>query len=351
MSYVREIGGEFWGIQHKTDERLFFLSGRTALEFIIRDIKKNKDIESVILPSWCCSTMIEPFARQNLQVRFYNVCFEQGIGLYAKKPEPRKKEIFYYMTYFGSCSIKGLSIDEVSQQWDCVVADETHSWLGVESFDSKQGKSADYRYISYRKWTGCYGVAVAIKSDGRFSIQKKRKQNEQYYSLRRDAMELKERYINGALGHKQDFLEKFAAAEERLDENYFMCAPCVEAVEQIYNLDKEYVKQKRRENADYLIEKLSDIREIQLVCGGLKEGEVPLFVPILVRSEERGALRKWLIDRDIYCPVHWPLSEYHAGLNDRLKAIYEMELSLLCDQRYGKEDMDRIADAIKEYYN
>ena len=50
---------------------------------------------------------------------------------------------------------------------------------------------------------------------------------------------------------------------------------------------------------------------------------------------------KYLISKEIYCPVHWPKpKQIPIGLSN---VLYEQELSLVCDQRYDKKDMMRIA--------
>ena len=78
----------------------------------------------------------------------------------------------------------------------------------------------------------------------------------------------------------------------------------------------------------------------------MKENDCPLFVPILV--ENRNELRKYLISKNIYCPVHWPISSLHK-LSDEERYIYDHEISLVCDQRYNLEDMDYICECIKEF--
>ena len=75
----------------------------------------------------------------------------------------------------------------------------------------------------------------------------------------------------------------------------------------------------------------------------------PLFVPVLVPEGRRDALRKHLIQNEIYCPVHWPLTEHHK-IDQRSAAIYENELSLVCDQRYGAADMERIVKTVKNFW-
>ena len=67
--------------------------------------------------------------------------------------------------------------------------------------------------------------------------------------------------------------------------------------------------------------------------------DCPIFVPILTTNRE--AIRKKLIENEIYCPIHWPKP------NDKCESnLYELELSLICDQRYNEADMQRIVDVI-----
>ena len=65
-----------------------------------------------------------------------------------------------------------------------------------------------------------------------------------------------------------------------------------------------------------------------------------MIVPIMLKN--RDVIRKKLIDNKIYCPVHWPKP---MGCNSN---IYDMELSLVCDQRYDIDDMKRIVSVIND---
>ena len=71
-----------------------------------------------------------------------------------------------------------------------------------------------------------------------------------------------------------------------------------------------------------------------------------MFVPILVPDGKRDGLKRYLIKKGIYCPIHWPVGKYHR-LDERTEYIYKNELSLVCDQRYTEEDMERIVKAIQ----
>ena len=71
--------------------------------------------------------------------------------------------------------------------------------------------------------------------------------------------------------------------------------------------------------------------------------DCPLFVPVIIKNGKRDVIRKKLVDNEIYCPVHWPHPDANCESN-----LYEMELSLVCDQRYGREDMQRIVDVLNK---
>ena len=104
--------------------------------------------------------------------------------------------------------------------------------------------------------------------------------------------------------------------------------------------DLQQVKQKRQENAVYLLKGLKSIGIEPLI--EVPKDKVPLFVPIYL--ENRNEVRKRMFQSEIFCPVHWPLE----GLP--LKKGAEMaqhELSLIVDQRYVKTNIDEIMKCLK----
>lgn len=340
---LKEIGSEFWNTEPTRRDKVYLLSGRTALEFIIRDVIRNYHISSVLLPSYCCHTMIEPFCRHGIKVRFYDIFVAEDGQLSADVPEISNGEIFYYMTYFGFHKIEGISIENVRNAAEVIIEDCTHSWLAESRLEC-----SDYSYASYRKWTGLSGIASASKYNG-FFIDLPIRRNEKYCDLRREAAALKRNYIEDGIGDKRIFLSLFNEAEELLEEDYIGYAPEPEAIAKFVNIDVNGLKQARVNNASILLDGLKEIDGIGLIFNEISENDVPLFVPILVPSG-RTELRRFLIEKSIYCPVHWPLSAYHKGISDRANVLYEQELSIICDQRYTEEDMDRIVSAVQSFW-
>ena len=344
---MREIGSEFWtatteqtyiGSPFWSDwrgDKKYYLSGRTALEAIIRDILCKHDVKTAYLPSYCCHTMIEPFIRHGIKVYFYPVVFENGtLHICCDKT---KHDVTLVLDYFGFHGYAPVNLSDT-----IVIRDLTHSLL---SEHLRQQKS-DYTFASFRKWGAVAGAAVACKSEGAFqSGECQGITNEKYINLRKRAYTLKSSYINGEIADKH-FLGLFSTAEELLEDYYAGYPADHESLEVAATL-KLYA-QLRRENAGVLLNELSESKLVKPMFSEMRYGDVPLFVPVLVNGDFRDALKKYLIENRIYCPTHWPLSNLHTISSDA-KRLYEQELSLICDQRYTETDMNRMVKKIRAF--
>ena len=154
---------------------------------------------------------------------------------------------------------------------------------------------------------------------------------------------MKAEYVSG---HRFDksYLAVFEEAEERL-ESVGIASAAERDVQQARLLDIDSIKTRRRSNAEIIRAAFPG----QLVFPEMRSTDTPMFVPVIVPDGKRDALRSHLIKNDIYCPIHWPMSNYHK-LDERSTAIYWNELSLVCDQRYTEEDMHRLVNTIRAFW-
>ncbi|WP_144362890.1 hypothetical protein V6B71_03415 [Mediterraneibacter gnavus] len=351
---MREIGSEFWKPrkQHIRDDETFYLSGRTALDVIVRDAMEFYGITSVLLPSYCCHTMIEPFLTNGIKLHFYDVYVDDDGVLTADIPVPRKNEMLYIMKYFGDTDLRYRGEGQNLSGWTATVEDLTHTCFSLndDKGDNESCTTADYWFTSYRKWFGVAGIAVAGKRNGKL-LEPGKGRNQAYSNLRDQAFLLKQQFMDGMHVEKQKFLDLFGKAEQFLEEDYKDFGV---GYEDIYDLfcfldGKADVCRKRQENAKILIDRLTGINGIKVVVDFNDDKKCPLFVPIIINNGMRDSLRKYLISKDIYCPVHWPLSDQHKGITKRAAKIYREELSLLCDHRYNADDMERIINEIHKF--
>ncbi len=334
---MKEIGSEFWNIPISNKAKTFilpnsmrwFLSGRGALEHIIADIKAVFGATSVAMPSWCCDSMIVPFLKNGITVRFYTFNNAENI------PEC---DILFSMEHFGYMR-QQRTIDFQG----IVIHDITHSMFsGNTGMKKIKNAKTEYLFGSLRKWAGFKTGGFVVKLNDNFVLDVPTLANDAYVTLRTQAMLEKEKYILGKTDSK-NYMKLFSKAEEMLDFD----ASGVAAEEDVFKaitLDVELIRKRRKENAEQLLTVVSDIA----IYPEIRENDCPFFVPIRLKKEMRNELRKHLIEHNVFCPVHWPLTKYHA-ITDKQRQIYDEELSLVCDQRYTTDDMDYICELISDF--
>ena len=332
---MREIGSEFWTqyeprLAECANNEAYLLSGRTALRFIVNDITKSKNVHKVLLPSYCCDSMILPFVESGLDVQFYKL-YPDGIAY----PDHNDADIVLLIDFFGCVLDENAEIARREKQaGKTIIYDATHK---IDANAAVEAWS-DYTFCSYRKWFYC-NFAKVTKHHGAFSAPQPTISNDHYVRLRDEAASEKKKYLSGEPADKDVFLSKFGAAEQLLETDYEGYAGIP------VTIDFDEIISKRKENASFLLGELQKIPQIGLWRNEVKSCDTPMFVPILVEPNMRDELRSYLISQKICCPIHWPNSPYHKEHHE----LFDRELSLICDQRYDISDMQRLVLAIKEF--
>ena len=344
-----EIGSEFWNVPRggmttalPDTNTQFVLSGRTALELVARDLIAERKIRSVCLPPYCSTSMLFPFEHPGLGLRFYDV-LPSADGVQRVFPEHHGCDAVLLLDYFGFFQPETAALAEHEhKRGTAIILDHVQSLFS----ESEALKYADYTVTSWRKWFfSCAGAAT--KCCGEWTVRPSKSANMQYVSLRKEAAKKKAAYLEHGIGEKQAFLDGFAEAEKLLDADFSDYAADSESLDALLHLDIALLKQRRRENADVIyaaLKKLGDSR-IRPLFPHLEVGDVPLFVPVLVDPAIRAELRLFLIQNQVYCPIHWPDAQTGGG-----EMLYAQELSLLCDQRYTAADIEWEMNLIKEFF-
>lgn len=329
-----EIGSEFWDLplvkKRNTifDKATWFISGRVAFRSILQHIKiENAGFKplKVALPSYLCESMIVPLIKENIEYKFYSVSFKDGF-FQCDYSNIDDCNIILVIDYFGYEALSNV----FPRLGKIIIRDLTHSIF------TKKYNDADYYFGSLRKWAGFLCGGFAWKKNGK--LFEPIEISKDYIALRKKAMDLKSNYILGKTDSK-DYLNAYQDAECLLD-NCDIAIGGSEDIKNAKHLDVKFIKTARRNNAAVLIDGLADICLIK----SLNKNDCPLFVPIIVNNRDK--LRQYLINHDIYCPIHWPKPYKEQSNSDDL---YGMELSLICDQRYSANDMRKIVSIIREF--
>lgn len=335
---MKEIGSEFWKIndivERKNDSIFldeigkdikYLMSGRTAIDYILNNINDIKKI--VYMPEYCCGSMVQPFIDNGYRIDYYKVDLIHNI-YYIN--ELQECSIFFGMSYFGyNDSNMDKYIEKFKEKNVIVIEDITHRLLSKKNHSEK----SDFLIASLRKWFPIYTGAIAVNKNCNFKINVDNYTiNEELVKYKKQAMQLKREYIHDTnVDSKDNFLDLFNKSN-KLIVDYKNKKMDEESIQMLKNIDVEYIIEKRISNTKIIEENFINNDNVKLLYN-YKNGDCPLFVPIILKNRDN--IRKKLIKNNIFCPVHWP------KFNNSNNELYANELSLICDQRYTKEDMQR----------
>lgn len=318
---MREIGSEFHRVAPDSGHGLIYprpgtlvFSGRTAIEAVLKQLS---DAHTALLPSYCCDSMIVPFRTAGINVKFYQVEWDGRLKIAIDG----SADILLCCNYFGFKN-------DMPEFDGVIIEDITHSFLSTVSAHPR----SDYLVASLRKWepVNCGGYC-SVEVNGKTPP-------DEFITLKTATMNLKTEYLEDRDEEKKEkYLQMFGESNHWLAEYYSGLLIDPFSRDYLESVDVVKQRERRRNNAKVLYDGLSG--KVQFMFSE-RDMDCPLFVPILLPN--RNEVRAHLTKNEIYCPIHWPRPE---GCESN---IYDMELSLICDQRYGIEDMKRIVSVLKE---
>lgn len=360
----KEIGSEFWtgctpvanNMDYSMRPRAIYdnhlyqmvetLSGRTALEHIV-EILVNQGKKSAYLPAFCCHTMIEPFLTHGMDVSFYDVLLTEK-GLHRLVDENHYFDSILLLDYFGHTDTETFEIAlREKSKGIATIYDATHSLYSDVNY-----YPYDFIYGSYRKWVNINCGFLAWKEPVLGEcITQNSSDGEAFPMMRSMLFDLKASYINRGDASKNEFLPLVNDSESVLEEQYHHRMPDKRSIEVLKHTNAEFLKKARRQNALFLTEAINSMDDDRIRCINttINDLDTPLFIAVSVAVEDRDNLRKHLIANQIYCPVHWPMTNIHpCELGSRF--LFDSELSLVCDQRYGLDDMKRMVNTLLDFF-
>lgn len=352
MTYT-EIGSYFWldGREKKSiggeinwlpsvEDSTFAFSGRNAIDVALRDILKNKSINRVLAPSYCCISMLQSFLDRGIKIEFYNVSFDDG-GFSYGIPKADTHTIVLIMSYFGlDTSVCHDEIRKLNKCGAVVIEDITHSLL----HKLPVSEYSDYFVASLRKWFSIPAGGWVGKRIGNI-IEKPLMDSNHAVEDKITGMKEKYDYLTGKIDSKEKFLFTNATFENDLIHVDRMLKIDDTSLEIVGGIDVVSVIKQRRKNAGILLSGLEDLDGVVLSLPKVNlQMDTPLFLPIFLKTDDRDSLRTFLIAKGIYCPIHWPEV---MGAEVGVRAN---ELSLICDQRYNEGDMKKIVEEVHAWY-
>lgn len=331
------------------NDRLCF-SGRTALALILDDALdygvqnclERKPIAYV--PSYCCESMLLPFIDAGFDLAHYPVELAVDGGIRMNVDFEFNCEVFLAVSYFG---IHSAGVDDAIYEFKArgvvTIEDRTHRLLS-----SLSNLRSDYTFASVRKWLPMSTGGMLRKQGG--TIATVLRPPGKAAEIGWEAMRLKDAYLSGKDSslQKSRFLELVAWQGRLMASDYRHMDVDVDSLRAFNTADLEAIRMRRRANAKVLVEELRRLASPILQFADFDANrDTPLYLPIFVPAEIRDSLVDHLRNNSIYVPVHWPMPrQLRLGAPETF--LYQSEISLVCDQRYGTQEMLRIVECIRE---
>ena len=289
--------------------------GRTALLWLMEARRCKK----IYLPFFLCDSVTGACERFGAEIEFYHM--DEGLHPVLEERTLPEGEYLYLVNYYGQLTDD--KIRKYKKIYGNIIVDHTHA------FFQKPLKGVDTLY-SCRKFWGVSDGAY-LSTDAVLPMDKPVDHSNKRMG------HILGRYEENAGVYYQEMLQNAARYEgmeirrmSRLTENLLGA------------IDYETGRRKREENYRILSEALPSEFIFTRVTP-----EGPFVYPYY--HKEGLKLRRWLAEHKIFVPTYWK-NILEECTESSLEYQWAADvLPLPCDQRYGKEEMQYMAERIKEW--
>jgi hypothetical protein len=298
----------------------------------------------VLLPAYLCHSMIQPFEEAGLHPQFYpvNADLSADLAEISRRVHDDTAAVMI-MHYFGFPQPADL-VTAAAQAFPhlTIIDDRTHVLLNPPALLPANGIAIS----SPRKWGPFPDLGIVEWPEADRSPNLLDRGYDLPFAGRR--------IVGGLLRAlyfawptetlRKASLASLRRADEILDRRVRVCrgSPLSRLIWSHW--DRARVVQRRRANYAYLL-KHWPLKEARPLFPALPDAVCPLGFPI--RTAARDDLRRQLIARRIYPPVHWLRPpQVDPDQFPAAAALAAEELTLVIDQRYNLQAMDHILETL-----
>ncbi len=320
---MRLFGGQ---IEAEEDFLFEYLtdSGRSSLRLLLNGLS----FKNFLIPDFLCSIVIDVFEQLEIKYSFYTV--EKDLSIDFSKINMEDYDVIYLINYFGKTNaeyfqyIAGdqIVVEDMVFQPSVTKPPALKNWIGFNSF-RKISAIADGSLI---RSTIPLDLTL-ISSDESPAVELCYKGKYAKYNFIKGSTFLSER----------DYLQYFEEAERKLDNQRQIYSMSHKSLFKLFDYLVNYTVEEDIREKNYL-ELLDQLSEYSINNEAKRK---QLFV---MSVENRDDLKKYLAEKGIYLPIHWP------NTYDIKNPLYDRVISIPVDSRYSTQDMKRIAKVLKDFY-
>ena len=307
--------------------RLLLANARSGIKVLIDRLEPN----TIWMPSYLCDVMVK--AARGFNVKFYEVDGNLHV-MRGWLENVKQGDLTILIDYFGFALESDL-VNELHRRGAWVLEDASQALLS-----SGVGDSADFVLFSPRKFLGIPDGGI-LRSNSDLDLTDVRLEHPQADWWTKALSSTIQRRDFDLFGKEGTWFELFRETDRTGPIGAFIMSDLSG-----YLLEKSFdyreIIQKRRENYGILDHYLNQYS----LFPGLEAGVVPLGYA--VRLPNRDQVRERLFQNKIYPPIHWPIADFVPADFIESHVLAGCLLTLVCDQRYGPEDMERTAKIVLE---
>ena len=316
---MKEIGGyielEYYNGNLYHENAIALNCGRTALEYLLR----ARSIQRIYMPYFCCDSVAQPCRKCLVDIKYYHVD-EQFIPIL---PETLPKDTWlYFVNYYGQFDNDKLTAYKL--RFPNIIVDNAQAYFQMPLV------GVDTLYTC-RKFFGVADGAF-LYTDAKLDITEKDESFERMHFLlgrfERTASEFYSEYLSNNKTFANEPIKRMSKLTKNLPRG----------------IDYEFVKKRRKQNFEYLHERLGGLNNLQL-C--IPEGA--FMYPLYIKTSAE--IRKGLQDKKIYIPTLWPDVLKLCNASDIEYDMAKNILPLPIDQRYIEGDMEYIVTEVLKCLN
>lgn len=320
--------------------------GRSAIYLAIIDLIKKGVKRKAYLPFYACHSILKAFDELDFQIEFYSQ--EAKLNHQIDLSFIEENSVFFYINYFGMENRISESIKYAKKKRSFYVIEDC-----VQSaFSIFAHHLSDYKIYSFRKFLA--------QADGALLISKKPLYlNSSLAQI--NSTFLKEQTYGKILRNEESltnlYLNLLKKSEYNMDHQKII--PREMSAFSKFLMSQENIQQtseRRRENWYLLLHNINQnhfLRScVEPLFQRLENCEVPLGFPIRVNQQKRDIILKELRNKEIFCPVHWDLSEQTNRINKtEFEKDYNLSKSMITlpiDQRLSQVHIYYLIESLDE---
>jgi len=314
-----------------TGRDIALVNARSGIRLVVDQLKPTQ----IWLPSYLCHTIIGAIDLTVTIIRYYEIDYDLKISSDRWLSEVVAGDLVVFIDYFGYPYDHEMGA-RAKERGALILEDASQALLSTHV-----GIDSDYLLFSLRKWIGVPdGGILRVPEKSLLSGIPLKTPDAIWWLKSFHATVLRHQFDSGL--PTRDWFNLFREAEGENPTGYYAMS---ELSHVIFKNSINYlaIEKKRIENYQTLLENLKSYA----IFPTIESGVVPLGFP--VRFRNRDQIRQTLFDHEIYPPVHWQIAGIVPSRYTDSHRLSNNIMTIPCDQRYDRKDMERISKIVLKH--